>query len=342
VTSTPPRRPHAYCSYFDSGYLSRGLALIDSLRTQGDESPVWIMTLDDASKVYLDDAALPDVHTVTVGELESAVPALSPLASQRSRMEYYFTCTPLLVRYVMDRYPDVATSVIYLDSDLYFFDDPGLALDAMGAGSIGIIEHRYPTRLAKRLAKYGRFNVGWVGFAADDRGRKCLDWWASSTLEWCSDVPSDGKYADQGYLDQFPELFDGVAILEPVGLNLAPWNSPRFEIGLAGDAVTVDRDPLVFFHFHGLKRSKGWWITAQLVYGASMGRVLRDHVYLPYLRRLEAVGDLVAASPLIPHTVVAKRGTGLRGVLFRAQKTALSVLSILTGNAIALDRVRGS
>ncbi len=329
---------HAYCTYFDSGYLSRGLALIESLRANGDEAEVWIMALDDAVYDYFTQAGLENVTVISVSELEAAEPALATVKPERSRMEYYFTCTPLLIRFVMNRH-ETPTSVIYLDADMYFFDRPSLVLDAMGDGSVGIIEHRYPPRLEKRLAKYGRFNVGWVGFAADERGRDCLDWWAASTLEWCFDIPLDGKYADQGYLDAFPEKFDGVSILAPLGLDLAPWNSARFTLSLTQGAVHVDDDPLVFFHFHGLKRLRSWYITSQLVYGAWMTTILRDEVYVPYARRLEALDRVVAASPYVSATQTASRGKGFRGLLFRAQKSVIALLTVATGNAISVRRL---
>lgn len=332
-----PGPPHAYCTYFDSGYLSRGLALIESLRAHGDDSPVWIMTLDGPAHDYLVDAKIPGVTVVTVAELEATVPELPALKSQRSRMEYYFTTTPLLIRFVMDSY-SVDTTVIYLDADLYFFDDPTLALAALGNDSVGIIEHRYQPRLARRLAKYGRFNVGWVGFRADSAGRACLDWWGASTLEWCGDTPEDGKYADQGYLDQFPSRFAGVAILEPLGLDLAPWNTARHVISASDSRVMVDDDPLVFFHFHGVRRTTRWWMTSQLVYEAPMGRVLREAVYAPYLSALARQDAVVDASPLVPQAAVARRGKGLRGLAFRAQKAALTVASIVTGNALRAPR----
>lgn len=328
---------HAYCTYFDSGYLSRGLALIESLRAHGDDSPVWIMALDDAVTDYLDDAALEDVHVITVTQLEASIPELAPLRSERSRMEYYFTTTPLLIRWVMDHYSE-PTSVAYLDADLYYFADPALVFDAMGDGSVGIIEHRYPARLARRLAKYGRFNVGWVGFRSDAAGRACLDWWAASTLEWCRDTPDNGKYADQGYLDRFPGKFEGVRILGSAGLDLAPWNTARHAIGSEGAGTTADGDSLVFFHFHGARRVRDWWISSQLIYGAPMGSILRTRVYAPYVRALERLDAVVAMSRFTSTRSVAARGTGLRGHLFRAQKSALNVLSIATGNAV---RARG-
>lgn len=324
--------PHAYCTYFDSGYLARGLALIESIRAHGDESPVWVMALDDAAWGYLENAALPGVHVLTVAALEASIPELAPRKATRSRMEYYFTTTPLLIRWVMQQQPE-PTAVAYLDSDLYFFDRPGLVFEALGAGSIGIIEHRYQPALAKSLAKYGRFNVGWVGFRPDQDGRACLDWWGASTLDWCRDVPDNGRYADQGYLDWFPSKFGGVEVLRSPGLNLAPWNTAGHSLRLDGGRVAVDGDPLVFFHFHGLKRTKKWWISAQLVYRAGTSAVLRDRVYAPYIRALERNTALVEASPLIPAKVAA-RGVGVRGLLFRAQRAGIAGLAVLTRSAV--------
>jgi hypothetical protein len=330
-------QPHAYCTYFDSGYLSRGLALVASLRQHGDESPIWIMALDDPTHAYLMAAAIPGVHLLTIADLEAAVPSLADVRAGRSRMEGYFTATPLLVRCVLDRYP-APTAVAYLDADLYFFDDPQLVFDAMGDSSVGIIEHRYKPSLARRLAKYGRFNVGWVGFRNDEQGLTCLDWWGRSTLEWCRDTPDAGRYADQGYLDSFPRQFAGVAVLEPRGLNLAPWNTAVSVIEGEPGSVTVDGDPLVFFHFHGLKKVGRWWVTSQLVYRTLMGSVLRTAIYEPYVRELERTGEILSASPLIPHTAVANRGAGLRGLLFRVQRGAVNRLAVATGTAVRSAR----
>jgi hypothetical protein len=332
---TPGRR-RAYCTYFDSGYLSRGLTLIESLRQHGDHGDVWVLALDDQTKRYLDEAALPGVTAITIGDIEAAEPELAPLKSQRSRMEYYFTATPLLMRWVMNRQAD-DTVVVYLDADLFFFDDPERVLDALGDGAVGIIEHRYPASRAKALAKYGRFNVGWVGIRCDDRGRACVDWWSSRTLEWCSDKPEDGKYADQGYLDSFPALFDGVVVLEPLGMNLAPWNTAGVTIARTGELVLVGerRDRLVFFHFHGLRRVRDWYVSSQLIYRAPMSRVLRDWVYTPYVRALSAADARVKTT--LPVALAKPRGNGLRGIVSRMRKALVDTLSIATRNAVRIQ-----
>jgi len=297
-----------------------------------------VLALDDDAKRYLDDAAIPGVTAITIADIEAAEPALAPLKSQRSRMEYYFTATPLLMRWVMDRQDDPSTVVVYLDADLYFFDDPALVLEELGDGSVGIIEHRYPPRLQKSLAKYGRFNVGWVGIRGDAHGRACVDWWSASTLEWCFDKPEDGKYADQGYLDSFPALFEGVVVLEPLGMDLAPWNTSGIDIVQDAGRTLVGprRDPLVFFHFHGLRRVRDWYVSSQLIYRAPMSRVLREAVYGVYVRAL-ATSDAVVAAALGPAASTKRRGNGFRGLASRARKTAVDALSIATGNAVRTD-----
>lgn len=330
--SPRPTRTTVYCTYFDSGYLSRGLALIESLRAHGDASEVIILALDNDVKAFFDTEKMPGVSAILVDELERAEPELAPLKASRSRMEYYFTCTPLLIRFAMNRVNKPGTVAVYLDADLYFFDAPQRAIDALGTGSVGIIEHRYPARLATRLAKYGRFNVGWVAFVDDEDGRRVLDWYAASTLEWCGDKPTDGKYADQGYLDSFPG-FAGVEILHSGAYDLAPWNTARHDIRLSDGAVVVDGDPLDFFHVHGLRRVGDWFVTAQSVYGAKLTPALRAGVYEPYVETL-LKWDAVAAAKLPARAAPAKRGVGVMGLAFRAYKNALNRWAIVSGNAI--------
>lgn len=325
---------HGYCTYFDSGYLARGLTLIDSLRMNGDFAPVYILALDNQVEAYFTQHPRDGVFVLTAADVEAAEPRLAPLKTSRSRMEYYFTCTPLLVRYVMNQLASPGSVAIYLDADLYFFDQPSMVLDALGEDSVGIIEHRYAPRLEKKLSKYGRFNVGWVGFRDDEKGRAVLDWYADKCLEWCSDTPVDGKYADQGYLNWFPD-FAGVRVLPQAGFNLAPWNTARHRMSIRADngSLLVDDEPLVFFHVHGLRKAGRFYVTAQLVYGASADKALTAGVYVPYVHALESNERLLREQGVI-NSRVAPRGVGLRGFISRMRKWALNRLSIVTGNAV--------
>src|SRR5690348_11438656 len=136
-----PRR--TYCTYFDVNYLPRGLALWRSLRRVAPGAVLWICCFDDATRQALTRLALPDVQLFSLDELERRFPDLAAVRPTRSRVEYYFTCTPSVVRFVLDAVPD-AGQVTYLDADLYFFADPEPLFDELAAagGAIGIIGHR--------------------------------------------------------------------------------------------------------------------------------------------------------------------------------------------------------
>ncbi len=326
--------PRSYCSYFDRGYLSRGLALIRSLREHGDHSPVWILAMDEEVErfvIALDD---PTVRSLSLADLEKSDPRLLEVKQTRSRMEYYFTCTAQLMRWVAHQSP-ANTEVAYLDADMYFTDSPSRVFNALGDGSVGIIAHRYPDSLARKLAKYGTYNVGWVGVRSDPNGMRCLDWWADRCIEWCGDTPDAGRYADQGYLDHFAEVTSGLRVLPDPGFDLAPWNTGRHRVTLEGGHTAADGDRVTFFHFHGLRRRGGWWVSSQLVYRSPMNAALRSGLYIPYAAELREAQKWLDDHGF-PSSPVVRRGVGLRGFAERARRLILDAVSIASGNAVRI------
>jgi hypothetical protein len=178
--------------------------------------------------------------------------------------------------------------------------------------------------------------VGWVGFRDDHNGKVVLDWYSERTLEWCSDSPEDGKYADQGYLNSFPS-FEGVKILTSPGFNLAPWNIPRHHITLSPKptktSVLVDGDNLTFFHFHGLRKVGKRFVTGEFVYGSRINSVLKKFVYAPYAEKL-VTWDLILEQDFDEIITIKKRGTGFKGMISRMRKSAINLISITLGNSV--------
>lgn len=324
-----------YCTYFDSGYLARGLTLIESLRQNNDLSTVVVLALDKTTEDFFSKNEIEGVECISIVDIESYEPRLPVLASTRTRMEYVFTTTPILVQFAMDNFSQNQNLVIYLDADLYFFESPDKVVEAVKGASVGIIEHRYANRVGRKLAKYGTYNVGWVGFRNDVSGRRVLDWYAEQTILWCKDKPTDGKYADQGYLNAFPS-FPGVKVLENPGFNAAPWNIETNPI-TSRDSVPViaaDESPLVFFHFHGLHKFGRRYITSELVYGTKLSEDLRKRVYVPYVNHLERTSNTLSNQGFTLKSA-KKRGSGVYGLASRFRKTAIDVLSLVTGHAVS-------
>jgi len=117
-------------------------------------------------------------------------------------------------------------------------------------------------------------------------------------LDWCRDDEAEGRFADQKYLDQFPERFADVRISRHPGVNLAPWNLDNHTLWTGGDgSLLVDGRPLIFFHFHGLRRLAPFlWNTQTRESGAPLSRLVRSSIYAPYLAALEGA-ESTTASP---------------------------------------------
>src|SRR4051794_28739400 len=122
-----------YCTYFDHRYLPRGLAMIRSLRRFEPAAAIWVLCLDDLCHRIMSEISEPHVRLISLEEFEQGDEELTRARSNRSLVDYYFTCPPSLVRFVLLR-AEPQDSVTYLDADLYFFSDPKPLYDELGAG----------------------------------------------------------------------------------------------------------------------------------------------------------------------------------------------------------------
>lgn len=277
-----------FCTYFDSNYLIKGLALYRSLTRHAAPFRLWVLCFDDLTYETLQQLAFPEVVPISLGDFEEADEDLLQVKRDRSRIEYYFTCTPSLPLYVLINHPDVDL-VTYLDADLFFFSDPTPIYEELGDGSILIIGHRFPETL-KHLERYGIHNVGFLSFRNDSNGLRCLTWWRERCIDWCYDRVEDGRFADQKYLDDWPSRLPGVVVLEHKGAGLAPWNVGGYTVREGRDSVLVDSDPLIFYHFHQLETITPFLFNPNLdSYGTQLDTTLRRRIYGPYLRELQSL-----------------------------------------------------
>ena len=222
-----------YCTYFDRHYLLRGLALYRSLQAHGEPFTLWVLCFDAESCDALRRLDRADLVPIPLDDFERGDAELLAAKQDRSRVEYYFTCTPSLPRYILDRSPQVDL-ITYLDADLFFYASPEPIFDELGDGSILIVAHRFPPG-RPHLWLSGIYNVGLLAFRRDARARECLEWWRARCLEWCYDRMEPGRFADQKYLLPLPRA----EVFQPVGLR------PRERRTLVwGDAAVAPLAPL--------------------------------------------------------------------------------------------------
>jgi hypothetical protein len=274
-----------FCTYFDSNYLTRGLALYQSLKTHCQTFKLWALCMDDDAYTTLIKHNFPDIKPISLGDFESGNKRLLDVKKERSSAEYYFTCTPSLPLYILDHYPDVDL-ITYLDADLFFFADPAPLFAEIDGKSISIVGHRFPARLS-HLEITGLYNVGWVSFRRDEDGLECLRWWRDLCLEWCYDRVEAERFADQKYLDRFPERFGNEIVIRHKGADVAPWNIENYVLTKRNHCLYVDDEPLIFYHFQGLKKIAPWIYNLGFwSYSIRASKELMKYIYIPYIQTL--------------------------------------------------------
>jgi hypothetical protein len=288
------KEPYYFCTYFDRNYLGRGLALYDSLRRHCKRPfRLWVLCFDEESYSVLIRLGLENVQPLSVEEFERGDDALASAKAERTRVEYYWTCTPSLPLYILRHNPQVEV-ITYLDADLYFYSDPEPIYQEFGQQSVLIIGHRFAAQYTHLAEGAGIYNVGLLAFRRDSLGLSALRWWRERCLEWCYARVEEGKFGDQKYLDDWPERFQGVWVLRHKGAGLAPWNLPRYSIEFHDGGVGVDGEPLIFYHFHGYQRINRWISRpAGLTYRFSTDQIGR--LYLPYAAALRKAERKVAS-----------------------------------------------
>lgn len=287
-----------YCTYFDVNYLTRGLALHQSLRRHSPAFRLWVLCLDDEAYEALDRLSEKDIRPIRLRDFEEGDGPLTVAKANRTTVEYYFTCTPSVPLYVLRLDPTIQ-SITYLDADLLFYSDPARLLADRPGHSVTIIPHGFPPQL-QHLADRGTYNVGLVSFRNDADGNACLQRWRAQCLDWCYDRTEDGRFADQGYLNDWPDALSGVVVADNPGAGLAPWNFMRYRIDFGAAPPTVDGDPLVFYHFQAFKARGSRFFDLGLAGLGKMPRSLRVPLYGGYVDALAAAGTMLASRGVRP------------------------------------------
>lgn len=312
-------KPYYFCTYFDQHYLPRALALYQSLLRNCPHFHLFVLCMDRGAHRTFEALDLAQTTAISLDQLEHANQELRQVKKTRSRVEYYYTCGPSFLLYLLNCYPYLDL-INYLDADLFFFADPKPLFDELEGCSVGIIEHRLPKRLAK-FKRFGTYNVGWVSFRHDEYGLECLRWWAERCIEWCYDRVEGERFADQKYLDEFPVRFKSVGVMQHKGANLAPWNVANYRISDRDNRIWVDEQPLIFFHFQGFRIVAPWLFDTNFGwYHASPSSVVRRKIFGPYIRELRRIScEVGPVRSLRDSNRNRSRGVG---ILVRSARTA--------------------
>src|SRR5258708_6658855 len=125
-----------FCTYCDQAYVARLLCLHDSLLASGEPFVLHVLCFDEETEAVVKSAGKESLDAIALSELLHADPDYAAVRKGRTKVEFYFTSTAVLVRHCFDRAPSAA-QITYLDSDLYFFEPASVVFAEQGDAAIG-------------------------------------------------------------------------------------------------------------------------------------------------------------------------------------------------------------
>lgn len=241
-----------FCTLFDSKFLPYGLNLHSSLMQHAKSFHLYVFAFD--AKCYEILTQLNLAHTTVISLSDFEDEELLAVKPTRTRGEYCWTCTPSTILYCIKTFG--LENCTYIDSDIYFYDDPAHLLGEMGENEILLTLHRYTPKYDETHLS-GKFCVQFMTFKNKPESMAALHWWRNACLDWCYNRVEDGKFGDQKYLDDWEMRFEKVHVLQNPAGGVAPWNVQQYRIENKGleKYVTFEGQEyrLNFYHFHGLR-----------------------------------------------------------------------------------------
>jgi hypothetical protein len=269
---------------FNFNYLSRGQALIESLkRNFYGRFHLFVLCLDKETHDYLRKKDYQSVELVLIDEIESFYPELIIAKGNRSLVEYYFTLSPVFPLYILETFK--ISQITTMDADIFFFSNPEQLFKEIEKHSISITSHNFSNDLVYKEV-YGKYNVSFQSFKNNSEGLECLNKWKEHCLEWCYDTLEDNRFADQKYLNKWPDLYKDLFEINLSGAGIAPWNLERYlKENLEGEAKFKNR--IIFYHFHQLRFVSNNIVDLGLKdYITVVNRIVLNKIYRPYIKKV--------------------------------------------------------
>ena len=239
-----------FCTITTYDHLYKVFALRDSL-LQYDNNTILHVLMTDGKPSSVNE---PHIKMYAVADISSEA-IVTKIASKYRRQSdrLRWSLKPSFLKFLLNQ-TDL-NKAIYLDNDLFFFNDYAFLFDHLNDHAFLLTPHYYdrsPVKDQNWLEanfRAGLFNAGFI--AVNKNAANTLQWWAECCLYRCKKSALRGTFDDQKYLDLIPVMREDAMILRHQGCNVAEWN--RFlclrEV-VNGQVLINGKWPVVFIHFN--------------------------------------------------------------------------------------------
>jgi hypothetical protein len=320
-----------FCIISGINYLAKAITMYESLVATGVDFNFYYVAFDKETFKCLERLNYKHIIPIHLRDIEDD--QLKSIKKKRKVNEYYFTLTPSIILYIIKEFE--LDQCIYLDADLYFFQSPEILLQEMHENSVMLTKHHPAIDI---VYPEGKFCVQFLPFKNDKYGIEILEWWRDRCIEWCFVRAEKGKWADQGYLNDWPERFNNVHVLEHFGA-VGPWNIKT--TGKFFDLISIknkpygkvfitgEKFPIVFYHFQGLRiQHNGEVMFASF----EVDKSFKGLIYEPYIRHLLKVdSDIIMIFPGLNALGKIPKAKTIKSIrhIFKNEKTLNNFIQII-------------
>ncbi|MCX6327615.1 MAG: hypothetical protein NT144_13345 [Bacteroidia bacterium] len=277
------------CTYFDSSFLPRGLALYYSIKRYHKEFDFFVLTFDKQTHEYLSKLNEDNIKLISIEEYESYFQ--TSISKFEDKKQYYFTATPNICLYLIENYSQIDV-LLYLDADVYLFNSLDPLYYEFGDSSIAFCPHRVHPVLKFFVKHYGKYNIGVNLFRNSESGLNCLKDWKNDCDNWYPNKPGYPLkfFSDQIFLDSWENKYNGVKIIENIGINVCYWNAVNYTFKKVGEGFFVNNKPLIIYHFSSLRKESDNTWNAYSIYGLVSVKNTLLEIYIKYINQIESFG----------------------------------------------------
>lgn len=239
-----------FCTITTYDHLYKVFALRDSL-VQHDYNTTLHVLMTDGNPASVQSEHIKIYAVTDISSEEIVHKIAAKYHNQPDRLRW--SLKPSFLKYLLNKTDE--GKVIYLDNDLFFYNNYRFLFDELTEHAFLLTPHYYdrsPTKDQNWLEanfRAGLFNAGFI--AVNKNAANTLQWWAECCLYRCKKSAFRGTFDDQKYLDLIPVMREDAMILRHQGCNVAEWN--RFlclrEV-VNGQVLINGKWPIIFIHFN--------------------------------------------------------------------------------------------
>jgi glycosyltransferase involved in cell wall biosynthesis len=282
------------CTIVANNYLAYARVLAESFRARHPDGTFHVLVVDRRDP-DIDYAREPFVCWFVE---ELGIPSFPQLAFGYSILELSTAVKPWFLRHLHER--TGCAAAVYFDPDILVLGDLDPLYRRLAEADVVLTPHvtapleDTATPGERDFLLSGIYNLGFVGFAFNERTLPFLDWWHRRLSRHCLHAIERGLFVDQRWMDFAPAFLDRVAILREPGWNVAYWNLPLHRLEQRDGSWWIDGQPLRFFHFSGYALERPDLISRFQNRFTFAQRPDVAPLFADYARRLRAAGHVEA------------------------------------------------